>query len=254
MCGICGFTGKSGLVTLQRMTDSIFHRGPDEDGFYSDEKVNLGIRRLSIIDLETGHQPIHNENKSIWTVFNGEIYNFQELRKGLEEKGHQFYTDHSDTEVIVHLYEEYGDQFPHKINGMFAIALWDKKKEKLILVRDRMGVKPLFYTLVNSNLIFGSEIKAILKHPHYHSDVNYEGLYHYFTFKNIPSPLTAFQGIYSLSPGEILTFSQGKISKERWWKIKYEEKENYEESYVKEKILSLLEDATRLRMISDVQK
>jgi len=239
-------------VALQKMTDSIFHRGPDEEGFYSDGKMNLGIRRLSIIDVETGHQPIHNEDKSIWTVFNGEIYNFQELREGLKEKGHRFYTDHSDTEVIVHLYEEYGSHFLHKINGMFAIALWDEKEEKLLLIRDRMGVKPLFYTLVDGHLIFGSEIKAILKHPDYHPDINYEALYHYFTFKNVPAPLTAFQGIYSLSPGELLTFLKGKISKERWWKIKYDEKEDCEESYVKEKILSLLEDATKLRMISDV--
>ena len=239
-------------MALQKMTDSIFHRGPDEEGFYSDGKMNLGIRRLSIIDVETGHQPIHNEDKSIWTVFNGEIYNFQELREGLKEKGHRFYTDHSDTEVIVHLYEEYGSHFLHKINGMFAIALWDEKEEKLLLIRDRMGVKPLFYTLVDGHLIFGSEIKAILKHPDYHPDINYEALYHYFTFKNVPAPLTAFQGIYSLSPGELLTFLKGKISKERWWKIKYDEKEDCEESYVKEKILSLLEDATKLRMISDV--
>ena len=252
MCGICGFTGHSDEALIQRMMKAIFHRGPDEDGFYTDEKVNLGIRRLSIIDVETGHQPIHNEDKNIWTVFNGEIYNFQELRKELEEKAHQFYTDHSDTEVIVHLYEEYGDKFPHKMNGMFAIALWDKKEGKLLLIRDRMGVKPLFYTLTGGHFIFGSEIKAILENPYYHRDINYEGLYHYFTFKNIPSPLTAFQSIYSLSPGELLTFSEDKISKERWWKIKFNEKEDYEETYVKNKILSLLEDATRLRMISDV--
>jgi asparagine synthase (glutamine-hydrolysing) len=252
MCGICGFTGNSDKVVLERMTRAIFHRGPDEDGYYSDGKINLGIRRLSIIDVTTGHQPTHNEDKSIWTVFNGEIYNFQELRKELEMKGHQFYTDHSDTEVIVHLYEEYGKDFVHKINGMFAIALWDKRNERFFLIRDRMGVKPLFYALAGDHLIFGSEIKAILKHPVYHPDVNYEALYHYFTFKNIPAPLTAFQDVYSLSPGELLTFSKGKISKERWWKIKFDEREEYEESYVKEKILSLLEDATKLRMISDV--
>ena len=252
MCGICGFTGKQDEVTLRGMTQSIFHRGPDEDGFYSDGKINLGMRRLSIIDVTTGHQPVHNEDKDLWTIFNGEIYNFQELRKELEGKGHRFYTDHSDTEAIVHLYEEYGIRFVHKINGMFAIALWDKKNEKLFLVRDRMGVKPLFYTTVNNTLIFGSEIKAILSHPAYTRDINHEGLYHYFTFKNIPAPFTAFEGIYSLLPGEMLTFSNRKILKDRWWKIKFDENENYDELYVKEKILGLLEDATRLRMISDV--
>ncbi len=252
MCGICGFTGVKNDIVLRKMADSISHRGPDEDGYYSDGKVNLGIRRLSIIDVDTGHQPIFNEDKSLCTIFNGEVYNFQELRKDLEGRGHRFYTDHSDTEVIVHLYEEYGDQFPHKINGMFAIALWDQKTEALFLIRDRMGVKPLFYTLVGKRLIFGSEIKAILEHPDYQREINYEGLYHYFTFKNIPAPLTAFHNIFVLSPGELLTFSHGKISKERWWKIKYDEKEDLSESYVKERILSLLENATKLRMISDV--
>lgn len=230
----------------------IIHRGPDEDGYYADGNINLGMRRLSIIDVTTGHQPIHNEDRSIWTVFNGEIYNFQELRKELEEKGHRFYTDHSDTEVIVHLYEEYGDDFLHKINGMFAIALWDKGKERLLLIRDRMGVKPLFYALVNNMLIFGSEIKAILSHPAYTLNLSYEGVYHYFTFKNIPAPLTAFKGIYSVLPGEMLTFSNGKVTKNRWWKIKFNENDDYEEEFVKSRILSLLEDSTRLRMISDV--
>ncbi|HYA93538.1 MAG TPA: hypothetical protein VEK32_18770, partial [Thermodesulfobacteriota bacterium] len=181
------------------MAGSIFHRGPDEDGFYSDGKINLGIRRLSIIDVTTGHQPIHNEDRSIWTVFNGEIYNFQELRKELEERGHSFYTDHSDTEVIVHLYEEYGKDFVHKINGMFAVALWDEKQEKFILIRDRMGVKPIFYTMIGDQIIFGSEIKAILANPSYQREINYEALYHYFTFKNVPAPLTAFRGIFALS-------------------------------------------------------
>lgn len=252
MCGICGFTDKQDRAILKKMTDSIFHRGPDEEGFYSNGKINLGIRRLSIIDVKTGHQPIHNEDKTVWIVFNGEIYNFQVLRKELEKRGHKFYTDHSDTEVVVHLYEEYGVDFMQKLNGMFAIALWDKKKDALLLIRDRMGVKPLFYTKVNNNLIFGSEIKAILAHPAYYSDINYEAVYHYFSFKNIPAPLTAFKGIYSLLPGEILTFSKSKISKNRWWKIKFNENNEINELEAKEKMLNLLEDSTRLRMISDV--
>jgi asparagine synthase (glutamine-hydrolysing) len=252
MCGICGFSGPPNEIILKWMTGAILHRGPDEEGFYSDEKMNLGIRRLSIIDPETGHQPVHNEDRSLWTVFNGEIYNFQELRKELAERGHQFYTDHADTEVIVHLYEEYGGDFVHKINGMFAIALWDSKKDKLLLIRDRMGVKPLFYTMAKSHLIFGSEIKAILAHPDYQRDINYEAIYHYLTFKNVPSPLTAFKEIYSLLPGEILTYSRNGILKKRWWKIRFNENENYDERDLKEKILKLLEDATRVRMISDV--
>ncbi len=252
MCGICGFTGIPDKTSLQRMTDSIFHRGPDEDGFYSDGSINLGMRRLSIIDVTTGHQPVHNEDKSIWTIFNGEIYNYKELREELEKNGHNFYTDHSDTEVIVHLFEEHGEDFVHKLNGMFAIAIWDKNNKSFFLIRDRMGVKPLFYTEINNQLIFGSEIKAILANSIYKKDINYEALYHYFTFKNIPAPLTAFEGICSLLPGEILIFSNGKIVNKKWWKIQFNENENYDEEFVKEKILSLLEDSTRLRMISDV--
>ncbi len=251
MCGICGFTGKSDLDLLKKMTRTITHRGPDEDGFYSTAKINLGMRRLSIIDLAGGRQPIHNEDKTVWTVFNGEIYNFYELRKELADRGHIFYTDHSDTEAIVHLYEEYGLDFPHKINGMFAIALWDENKEKLLIIRDRMGVKPLFYTVAGDKLIFGSEIKAILAHPDYIRRMNHEGVYHYFTFKNIPAPLTAFDGIHSLLPGELLTFSNGRLQKDKWWTIRFNET-GYDEAYITGRIISLLEDAVKLRMRSDV--
>lgn len=252
MCGIFGFTGKVNRKLLEGMAQRLVHRGPDEDGFYSDGKVNFGIRRLSIIDVETGHQPISNEDETIWTVFNGEIYNYKELRKELEEAGHKFRTDHSDTEVIVHLYEEYGLEFLHKLNGMFAIALWDKRKKKLMLIRDRMGVKPLFYSIYGDTLIFASEIKAILVHPLSKAEMNYEAVYHYFTFKNIPAPDTAFRSIYSLLPGEILTFSEGKLSKEKWWKVNFSENEDYDESYVEDSIMKLLESATHLRMRSDV--
>ena len=252
MCGICGFTGRSDDKLLKKMADTLIHRGPDEDGFYTDDAVNLAIRRLSIIDLKSGQQPIHNEDKTLWTIFNGEIYNFQELRKDMESKGHRFYTDHSDTEVIVHLYEEYGAEFVHKMNGMFAIALWDKAEEKLLLIRDRMGVKPLFYLLINNNIIFASEIKAILERPDYIRDINYDALYHYFTFKNIPAPLTAFRDIYSLLPGEILTFYRGSLEKKRYWRIRFTERYDYSEEFVTQKIIALLEDAVKLRMISDV--
>lgn len=251
MCGICGFTGQSDKKLLKNMADTLIHRGPDEEGFYTDAKVNLAIRRLSIIDLKSGQQPIHNEDKTLWVVFNGEIYNFQELRDDLESRGHIFYTDHSDTEVIVHLYEEYGEEFVHKINGMFAIALWDKIEERLLLIRDRIGVKPLFYLLINSNVVFASEIKAILKHPDYVRDINYNALYHYFTFKNVPAPLTAFKDIHSLLPGEILTFCRGGFNKKRYWKITFSER-NYCEDFITQRIVEILEDAVRLRMVSDV--
>ena len=252
MCGICGFTGKRNDAVLKMMRDSILHRGPDEDGFYSNEKINLGIRRLSIIDIETGHQPIHNEDKTVWLVFNGEIYNYPELRRDLEKSGHQFYTDHSDSEAIVHLYEQYGVDFVHRLNGMFAIALWDDRKEALILVRDRMGVKPLFYASINSKIIFASEIKAILLHPDYKRNPNFDALSHYFTFKYVPSPLTSFKDIYSLRPGEIILYRKGGIEKRCYWKISFTENETLEESFIMQNLFSLLEDSVKLRMRSDV--
>lgn len=252
MCGICGFTGLSNEQLLKSMTNSIYHRGPDEDGYYSDNFINFGIRRLSILDILTGKQPIHNEDKTLWTVLNGEIYNFQDLRNELIKKGHKFYTDHSDTELIVHLFEEYGEKFPHKINGMFAIALWERKEKKLYLIRDRLGVKPLFYSIVGDTFVFGSEIKAILKHPKITKEPNYEALYHYFTFKNIPSPMTAFENIFSLLPGEILIWDGKDISKKKWWKVRFDEDGTIDENFAKNRILSLLEDATRIRMICDV--
>ncbi len=252
MCGICGFTGERDETLLRRMSDAIAHRGPDDDGFYADGRVNLGMRRLSIIDVATGKQPVHNEDRTVWTVFNGEIYNFQELRADLEKRGHRFYTDHSDTETIVHLYEEYGREFVHRINGMFAIAVWDSRERTLLLYRDRMGVKPLFYAAAGRDLLFGSEIKTILLHPSYRRAMDHAAVYHYFTFKNIPAPLTAFKGISSLLPGEMLAWRDGDLSLSRWWKVRFREDEGMDETYAASRILSLLEDATRLRMISDV--
>jgi len=234
------------------MTETIRHRGPDENGFYSDNEVSLGMRRLSIIDLESGQQPVHNEQGNVWLVFNGEIYNFVSLREQLISKGHRFYTDHSDTETIVHLYEEYGLNFVEHLNGMFAIAIWDQRTQTLLLVRDRMGVKPLFYCEINGNLIFASEIKSILAYPGYHKEMNPEAIYHYFSFKNIPAPLTAFKGIHSVFPGEIITWQQGRIKKDKYWQIEFAENHKINENEAREKILSILEDAVKIRMISDV--
>jgi asparagine synthase (glutamine-hydrolysing) len=252
MCGICGFTGKPRPGVLKTMTDSLTHRGPDEDGYLTRGDINFGFRRLSILDVKMGRQPVHNEDSTLWSIFNGEIYNYIELREELEKRGHQLHTAHSDSELIVHLFEEYGYDFPNHINGMFAIALWDEPEKKLTLIRDRMGVKPLFYSLVNGELIFGSEIKAILNHPGYSRDVNLEAIYHYFSFKNIPAPLTAFKNIYSLLPGERIVFSKGQINKSRWWKVKFNEKENLDESKVEKNIVTLLEKSVQLRMRCDV--
>jgi len=252
MCGICGFSGPPDEALLRKMAQTIVHRGPDEDGFYADGRMNLGMRRLSIIDLATGHQPITNERRTVWTVFNGEIYNYEELRRDLIARGHTFYTDHSDTEVIVHLYEEFGAAFPNKINGMFAIALWDTEKDIMLLVRDRLGVKPLFYAEMRGALVFGSEIKAILEHPSYRREMNFEAVYHYFSMKHVPAPLTAFKGIYALSPGEMLTYTRGRTTLERWWKVCFTEDESMDETFASGRIFTLLEEATRLRMKSDV--
>lgn len=252
MCGICGFTGNFPRHVVRDMANRIFHRGPDDEGYYCSDRINLGMRRLSIIDVETGKQPVHNEDRDIWTVFNGEIYNYPELRAELAKKGHCFYTDHSDTEVIVHLYEEYGLDFVHKINGMFAIALWDEQHERLLLYRDRMGVKPLFYTIARGQLLFGSEIKSILAHPDYVREMDHEAIYHYFTFKNVPAPLTAFKGIRSLQPGQMLIWHNNRYELKTWWRIRFDELDRCDEQEVQEQIVELLDDATRVRMRSDV--
>ncbi len=252
MCGICGFSGQPDESVLRRMTSAIFHRGPDEDGFYLDEHISLGMRRLSIIDVETGRQPIHNEDRTLWLIFNGEIYNYIELRAELEAQGHTFYTDHSDGEVLIHLYEEYGDDFANKANGMFAIAIWDAKKRDLVLVRDRMGVKPLFYTPAGSRTIFGSEIKTILLHPDCPKNPDFGALYHYFSFKNIPSPLTSFENIYAMRPGELIHFRDGSIERKTYWSIRFREDDTLDEAFAQAEILRILENAVQIRMRSDV--
>ena len=207
MCGICGFTGKSEHGLLKQMGDALRHRGPDGEGFYEQAPINLCSRRLSIVDPVSGKQPVHNEDGSLLCIFNGEIYNHRALRTKLEEKGHRFYTGHSDSEVLVHLYEEYGLDFPNHLNGMFAIALWDSRIQTLYLIRDRMGVKPLFSYYNGTDLIFASEIKSILLHPSYEKKINYSALYHYFSFQTLCSPDTVFTGIQALRPGTILSFS-----------------------------------------------
>jgi len=252
MCGICGFSGEPSKEVLAKMVAALVHRGPDEAGYYLGSKISLGMRRLSILDLQYGKQPVENETGEIRVVFNGEIYNFQHLREDLEAKGHRFKTHHSDTEILVHLYEDEGLRFPQRLNGMFAIALWDSRTDELLLVRDRMGVKPLFYSVRDGNLIFGSEIKALLEHPAINREIDCEGLYHYFFLKCIPAPFTAFKGIHSLLPGEIIRFSRGVLTKEKWWKIHFEEDSRIPAEVFQQRILSCLEDATRIRMVADV--
>ncbi len=234
------------------MAKVLGHRGPDDAGYWENERISLGMRRLSIIDLETGKQPVHNEDGSVWLVFNGEVYNYLELRAELEEKGHRFRTDHSDTEVLVHLYEEYGTDFLHKLNGMFAIALWDCRREELHLARDRAGVKPLYFAVVSKNLVFGSEIKSLLEHPGLSRSPNFEALHHYFSFKNVPAPWSSFNGIEQLRAGERAVFRDGHLSRTRWWRMRYSENYDVCEATAAEQIRELLCDSVRLRMRSDV--
>jgi asparagine synthase (glutamine-hydrolysing) len=234
------------------MCQTIVHRGPDDEGIRVEDSVGLGMRRLSIIDLSGGHQPIHNEDKSIWVVFNGEIYNFPELRRDLEARGHTFYT-HSDTEVIVHLYEEMGADCVKKLRGMFAIALYDRQKQALLLARDRLGKKPLHYSLHQGRLLFGSEIKTILAIAPELAEVNSEGLLQYFYFGYIPDPFTAFQQIHKLPPGHLMVYANGKMEIRQYWDVPtYGTHAAMSEQECLEELERRLEEAVRIRLISDV--
>jgi len=256
MCGLSGLFRPEGLQPedrekVWRMTRTLIHRGPDEEGFYVDNFIALGMRRLKIIDLVTGRQPMANEDQSIWTVYNGEIFNFPQLRAELEKRGHLLKT-RSDTEVIVHLYEEEGPDFVHRLNGMFAIALWDKKRHRLCLYRDRLGIKPLHYSFLPDGLIFASEIKALLE-AGVDREIDFEALSQFFSFEFIPAPRTIFRKIHKLLPGHRLIYENGEIKIERYWDVVFEPDEpaRSENDYAAE-ILCLLREAVRMRLISDV--
>ena len=252
MCGICGFIGPRNPDTLTAMLGRLHHRGPDEAGRWESGDVSLGIRRLAIVDPGSGQQPVFNEDGSIAVVFNGEIYNHPELRARLEAEGHRFSSHHSDTETLVHLYEAHGDDFLHRLNGMFAIALWDGRRKKLLLARDRAGIKPLYFSRANGRLLFASEIKALLAHPDTPREPDYRALYHYFSFKNIPSPWSAFAGIEQLRPGERVIFEQGALRRETWWSLRFNEDPQMDDAMAAARIRELLEDSVRLRMRADV--
>jgi asparagine synthase (glutamine-hydrolysing) len=237
---------------VRRMCQTMVHRGPDDEGLYARGPVGLGMRRLSIIDLAGGRQPIHNEDRSLWVVFNGEIYNFPELRQELEGRGHRFYT-HSDTEVILHLYEEMGSDCVQKLRGMFAIALYDERKQLLLLARDRMGKKPLHYALHQGRLLFGSEIKTILAVYPELAEVNAEGLLQYFYFGYIPDPHTAFQRIQKLPAGHLMEYCKGEVKIQQYWDLpEYGTHPAMSEEECLEELERQLEEAVRIRLISDV--
>jgi len=218
MCGICGFVGFKDDHRLTRMIESLVHRGPDDEGRHVEETVSLGMRRLSVIDVSGGRQPIWNETRTVCVVMNGEIYNFQELRDRLIASGHRFETK-SDTEVLVHLYEKYGDACVEHLRGMFAFAIWDREKQVLLLARDRLGIKPLFYALQGGRLWFASEIKAVLAGG-VQGTLDTQALKQFLTFLYVPSPLTIFEGIRQLPPGHTLTFTAGRMSLRRYWTLK----------------------------------
>lgn len=262
MCGICGVweygaaRGKVAREMIAGMRDEMQHRGPDDAGelIFDQERGGLGFRRLSIIDLsEAGHQPMHGCTDQLWLVFNGEIYNHANLRKGLEERGH-VYASRTDSETILHLYEERGLDFVHDIEGDYAIALWDAKLEQLVLVRDRVGVKPLYFYHKDGRFLFGSEIKAILKHPDVTADVDEEALYHYLTFMTTPAPGTLFRDIKKIPAGHMMTVNRkGEISLKQYWDalpaVDIAPRSDKEH---KKEILRLLRDSIRKRMMSDV--
>src|SRR5918911_546313 len=221
MCGICGVLslGPEPIDpdALRAMTARLAHRGPDADGFYLRDGVGLGFKPLSIVDLHTGDQPMANEDQSVWLVFNGEIYNHLDHRPGLEGRGHR-YPSPADSEAILHLYEEYGPDCVHHLRGMFAFALWDEKRQRLLLARDRLGVKPLYYAQRGQTLVFGSEIKALLAHPALEPRLNDRALGLYLTFAATPAPQTLFEGIHKLAPGQrlILDAASGRLTVERY--------------------------------------
>ncbi len=253
MCGICGKLGRKNVDQneLQRMAREIAHRGPDDEGFYVKGRVGLGHRRLSIIDLSTGRQPIANEDDSIWIVFNGEIYNFPQLKKELEAKGHCFRT-HTDTEVIVHLYEEMGERCVERLNGMFAFAIWDELKQQLMLARDRIGQKPLFFSEQNNEFLFASEVKSILAADNIMREVDYVAVHHYLSLRFIPPPHTMFKGISKLSPGHTLIYRDGSCHVNRYWDLNFTDKLNHTEEEFLEGLEQELYRAVESHLISDV--
>jgi asparagine synthase (glutamine-hydrolysing) len=261
MCGIVGLLAlaaqRDGAFpeidsgVLAAMNASIFHRGPDSSGEHLEPGVGLAMRRLAILDVAGGDQPIPNEDRTIWIVYNGEIYNFESLRTELQARGHRFET-RSDTEVIVHAYEEYGDEFVTKLRGMFAFALWDRPRQRLVLARDRVGIKQLFYTQSGGTLAWGSEIKALLHVPGVERRLRPGSVNHFLTYLYVPEPFTMFQGIHELPAGHLLIAEKGELTLRRYWQLRYEPDLNMTLQDAAEGLREQLDEAVRLRMISDV--
>lgn len=254
MCGFCGMVGdnlKDKETVLTNMMNKIIHRGPDQEGKYIDEKATLGFRRLSIIDVENGMQPLSNKDENLTIVFNGEIYNHLLIKESLKEK-HTF-KNNSDTESILHGYEEYGTDILSELQGMFAFAIWDKKEETLFAARDFFGIKPFYYTLVDRKLIFASEIKSILEYPGYKKEVNEEALEQYLSFQYSVLPETFFKGIYKLEPGTYLTYKDGKINITRYFDPLLKPDTSLEKDYCEQEVEEVMEKSVKDHLISDVE-
>lgn len=251
MCGITGFTGSGNDADIRRMAGTIAHRGPNDETFFHAGDTRFGFRRLSIIDLEGGRQPLWNEEKTVAVIFNGEIYNFQTLRDELLAKGHRF-TTKSDTEVIVHLYEEEGERLFVRLDGMFAIALYDIPKKRLLLARDRLGKKPLYYAALHDVFLFASEPKAILAHPSFKKELDIDALNLYLSYEFVPAPRSIYKNMYKLEPGSYLVRENGKTRMESFWHLAFKKEPERTEVECIKTLDELLAEAVRARLVSDV--
>ena len=259
MCGITGWikldendASPNSQAVLHSMCERIVHRGPDSEGIWTDDRVALGMRRLSIIDLKTGDQPVFNEDRSVIAMQNGELYNYREVRADLEKSGHRF-TTRTDTEIIPHLYEEYGEAFVEHINGMFAISLWDSARKRLILARDRFGEKPLYYGVFDGKLVYASEPKSILVHPSVKAELDLDALRHYLSFDYVPAPMSIYKGIYKLPAAHILIVENGEVRTRRYWNLDFHKNGNVPSiEKAASELRELLSDAVRMRLVSDV--
>ena len=258
MCGIAGWinlenkTSQNGEAFLHAMCERMKHRGPDSEGLWLDEQVALGMRRLSIIDLHTGEQPVYSEDKSVVVVMNGELYNFKEVRKDLEKRGHKFETA-TDTEILPHLYEEHGDALLEHINGMFAFALWDKRKKKLLIARDRFGEKPLYYGVFDGKLIFASELKVLLANPSVKTEINTDALRRFLSFDYVPAPFSIYENIYKLPAAHFLSVENGEFKTRRYWNLTFHKNGNTQTfKEASQQLRDLLDDAVSMRLVSDV--
>lgn len=253
MCGICGFVGhiENEIKIIEKMSEVISHRGPDDASYFVDNSISMGFRRLSIIDIDSGKQPIYNEKNNLVLMFNGEIYNYLDLKKELIDKGHKFYTN-SDSEVIIHGFEEWGEDVPQKLRGMFAFAIWNRDEKTLFLARDFFGIKPLYYCLINDYLVYASEIKSILEFPLIRKEVNMKALDNYLSFQYVPPPETIFENIFCLLPGHFMWFKNSQIKIEKYFEPKLCPDENLKLDDIVSNIKKVVENSVNSHKVSDV--